>query len=131
MSAGLGDATPAELVWEVAGRLDRLGPPVIYLYERTDPGLEELTVYKAPALARLPWVPLPVGTPDVVIMPASEAHELLCGEQDEPRRTAPDRGRADVGAEPADRALAAWRPPVWLGLGDRTIYRKDWQPVSR
>lgn len=28
------------------------------------------------------------------------------------------------GAEPTNRALAGWRPPVWLGLGDRAIYRK-------
>jgi len=28
------------------------------------------------------------------------------------------------GAEPTDRALAGWRPPAWLGLGDRAIYRK-------
>jgi len=35
------------------------------------------------------------------------------------------------GTEPTDRALAGWRPPVWLGLGDRAIYRKEWQPMSR
>jgi hypothetical protein len=28
------------------------------------------------------------------------------------------------GAEPTDRALAGWRPPVWLGLGDRAVYHK-------
>jgi len=45
MSADLSSVPLGELIWEVAGRLDRLGPPVIYLYERTDPELEELTVY--------------------------------------------------------------------------------------
>ena len=85
MSAGLGDATLAELVWEVAGRLDRLGQPVIYVYERTDPELEELTVYNGTGPLRgYRGFHSPVGTPDVVIIPASEAHELLSGEQNEP-----------------------------------------------
>jgi hypothetical protein len=45
MSADLSSVPLGELIWEVAGRLDQLGPPVIYLYERTDPELEKLTVY--------------------------------------------------------------------------------------
>jgi hypothetical protein len=33
--------------------------------------------------------------------------------------------------EPTDRALAGWRPTVWLALGDRAVYRLEWKPVSR
>jgi len=33
--------------------------------------------------------------------------------------------------EPTDRALAGWRPPVWLALGDRGVYRKEWAPLAR
>ena len=85
MSAGLGDATLAELVWEVAGRLDRLGPPVIYLYQRIDPELEELTIYNGTGPLRgYRGFHSPVGTPDVVIMPASEARELLNEKEERP-----------------------------------------------
>lgn len=83
MSADVSSATLAELIWEVAGRLDRLGPPVIYLFERTDPELEELTVYNGTGPLRgYRGFHSPVGTPDVVIMPASEAHELIGGKDE-------------------------------------------------
>ncbi len=85
MSADVSGATLAELIWEVAGRLDRLGPPVIYLFDRTDPELEELTVYNGTGPVRgYRGFHSPVGTPDVVIMPASEAHQLLDEKKDRP-----------------------------------------------
>ena len=78
MSADVSSATLAELIWEVAQRLDQLGPPVIYLFERTDPELEELTVYNGNGPLRgYRGFHSPVGTPDVVIMPAGEAHEMI------------------------------------------------------
>ena len=69
----------------VAGRLDRLGPPVIYLYQRIDPELEELTIYNGNGPLRgYRGFHSPVGTPDVVIMPASEARELLNEKEERP-----------------------------------------------
>jgi len=34
------------------------------------------------------------------------------------------------GTEPTDRALAGWRPRVWLDLGT-AVPAKEWQPVLR
>ncbi len=85
MSADVSGATLAELIWEVAGRLDRLGPPVISLFARTDPELVEMTVYNGTGPVRgYRGFHSPVGTPDVVIMPASEAHQLLDEKKDRP-----------------------------------------------
>ena len=86
----LGSATLAELVWEVARRLDAIGPPAdISEYESShrwvNPELEALTTYHGTGPLRgYSGHHSASGVPDVCIMPASEAHELISWEQDEP-----------------------------------------------
>jgi hypothetical protein len=33
--------------------------------------------------------------------------------------------------ELTDRALAGWRRPVWLALGDRAIFHEEWAGLAR
>jgi hypothetical protein len=32
-------------------------------------------------------------------------------------------------AEPTDRALRGWQPPVWLALGTNAVYRKPFEAM--
>lgn len=35
------------------------------------------------------------------------------------------------GTTPTDRALAGWRPRVWIALGNGVMPAKEWAPVLR
>jgi hypothetical protein len=70
----------SDLAWEIAERLDNLSEPVIernsVSFSRIDPELEELTVYHGTGpLAGYGGTNSALGTPAVLILPASEARE--------------------------------------------------------
>jgi hypothetical protein len=35
------------------------------------------------------------------------------------------------GTEPTDRALAGWRPRVWIALGRNAMFAKEWAELAR
>ena len=81
--AGLGSATLSELVWEVARRLDAIGPPTVERgFGWRSPELEELLEGRGP-LRGYGGHHDATGVPDVAIMPASEAQQLLSDDDED------------------------------------------------